>query len=185
MIILASSSPRRRILLRRAGLDYRSVRPGYVEKDPPGLGPRALVLRHAKGKASSVRIRDGVVLAADTVVGLNGRVIGKPRNRAHAYSILKGLQGRWHDVWTGVAIWRWEAGRCVRRQVFAQKTQVLIRPMSPRQIRSYLKSIQPLDKAGAYAIQSRRSIVAAWRGSLSNAVGLPMETLQKRLKADR
>lgn len=181
MIVLASSSPRRRALLREAGIRFRVVRPDYEEKMIKGLSPRELVLRHAAGKAASV-VADKTVLAADTVVYFRGKIIGKPRDINQACRILTQLQGQWHTVWTGVAVRMRKEGK-VRDKVFAVKTLVRIRPMTDTEIRSYFRRVNPLDKAGAYAIQSKHAIVESVRGSYTNAVGLPMERLLTILKA--
>jgi septum formation protein len=181
LIYLASTSPRRKRLLKEAGIRFRVLRPEYHEKNIPGLGPGALVKRHAleKGLSAAKLIKDGVVLSADTVVYLNGRVIGKPRNRRDAFRILSNLEGRWHTVYTGVSLLERSAGKTIKKRSFIVKTGVQIKEMTPEEIRAYFKKINPLDKAGAYAIQSSRvSIVKKIRGSFSNAVGLPMEKLK-------
>jgi septum formation protein len=184
MIELASSSPRRRTLLREAGIRYRIVRPDYHERTVPGLKPRALVRVHALGKALSaaaVRPHAPLILAADTVVFFGGKIIGKPRNAADARRILGKLQGNWHDVWTGVALLRRDPNGRMKKTVFTEKTRVRIRKMDAAAIRAYFRRVNPLDKAGAYAIQSKHSIVEEVRGSLTNAVGLPMERLSTLL----
>lgn len=182
MIILASASPRRRTLLREARIRFRVKSPSYVEKMIPGASPKILVLRHARGKAASVEAR-GTILAADTVVYFKGKIIGKPKNMADARKILKCLQGKWHRVWTGVAVLeKKKAGMRFRRN-FAVKTDVRLRALTDAEIRAYFRKVNPLDKAGAYAIQSKHSIVEKVRGSYANAVGLPMERLKAILKS--
>lgn len=180
MIYLASTSPRRKKLLREAGIRFRVLQPEYHEKNIPRLGPAALVKRHAweKGRSAMPLVKNGILLSADTVVYFKGRMIGKPKNMSDAVSILWALQGRQHTVYTGVALFKLSAGKVTKSKAFAVKTGVFIKKMSRADIRSYFKKISPLDKAGAYAIQSdRSSIVLKIKGSFSNAVGLPMEQL--------
>lgn len=180
VIILASGSPRRRVLLREAGIRFRVKSPPYVEKMEKGVSPKILVLRHARGKALSVPA-DGTILAADTVVYFGGKIIGKPRNLSDARKTLQALQGKWHAVWTGVAILEKKKGRARFLRNFAVKTRVRLRALSDSEIRAYFRRINPLDKAGAYAIQSKHSIIESVRGSVSNAIGLPMEKISKIL----
>jgi septum formation protein len=184
MIYLASTSPRRRALLKKAGIPYKLVRPAYEETGGKGESAFRLTRRHARGKAEAAAraVKDGLVLAADTVVFHNGRIIGKPRNMRDAEKILGGLQGAWHTVYTAVALFRVRAGRIVKRELFLEKTRVQLRAMTAAEIRRYFKRIRPLDKAGAYAIQSPHSgVVRRMKGSFTNAVGLPMEKLKKKL----
>ena len=184
MIYLASTSPRRKTLLRKAGLRFKALRPDYQEtrlKVPPSQ----LVRLHALGKARACvrRIRQGTILAADTLVYLSGELIGKPRNLNQARRFLGKMQGRWHRVYTGVAVLQVDSGKIIKKTVFFEMTKVLIKKLTANQIESYFKRVHPLDKAGAYAIQSRRGgVVRDVKGSFSNAVGLPMEKLKRYLK---
>lgn len=184
MIYLASRSPRRRDLLRSAGIDHRTVRSDYIETSEGAVRPSALVRRHALGKAMGALRHvkgEGVILAADTIVYHEGRILGKPGSMRAARRMLGSLQGRWHTVYTGVCLLSFRSGREVsrKRRVWVQTTRVYIRPMSPAQVRSYFRRIDPLDKAGSYAIQSRAfRIVARHRGCHANAVGLPMRAVR-------
>lgn len=187
MIYLASTSPRRKRLLKDAGVRYRTLRPNYHERPIAGLAPPELVKRHAleKGLSAAKLVKSGIILSADTIVYVAGGVIGKPKNRGDAFGILSKLQGRWHTVYTGVALLKVSGGSVVKRKSFYAKTRVFVRPMSAGEIKSYFKKINPLDKAGAYAIQScDSSVVEKIRGSFSNAVGLPMEALQRIFKTE-
>lgn len=151
-----------------------------------GVGPSKLTRMHAMGKAKSLvsEIQDGVILAADTVVWRSGKVLGKPGTMREAASMLRFLSGNWHRVVTGVALLRVRAGRVAGKKVFTVTSRVHIKPMTDAQIKSYFKKVHPLDKAGAYAIQSPRiSIVDRVVGSASNVAGLPMEALSGHLKA--
>ena len=180
MIYLASTSPRRKKLLKEAGIRFRALTPRYAEEKALSSPPEKIVKTHALGKALSVahRVKDGTILSADTLVCCRGQVLGKPKNLREAARILQGLAGRWHTVYTGVAILRVKKRTVRKKRVFLRKTRIRIRPMSRAAILAYFKKVNPLDKAGAYAIQSPRArIVTGMRGSLTNAVGLPMESL--------
>ncbi len=180
MIYLASRSPRRQLLLKNAGLRFKVKHPNYHEKPIPGAGPSKLVSTHALQKALSLapKIKEGTILGADTIVYFKKKVIGKPRDLKHALSTLSNLQGKWHTVFTGVALIQVKNHQVLSKTVFYEKTKVKIRAMSQADIVKYFKKIQPLDKAGAYAIQSKHAgIVEQIKGSFSNAVGLPMEKL--------
>lgn len=184
MIYLASSSPRRKQLLKKAGVSLRILRPGYEERDGLKGAPSKIVRMHAVKKALScmAQVQDGTILAADTIVCLEGKIIGKPKNRKEASLILGKLQGRWHSVYTGVAIVRVVSGRVLKKTVFFEKTRVFLKPLSREGIENYFKKVNPLDKAGAYAIQSPHGgIVQEVKGLFSNAVGLPVEKVLKKL----
>lgn len=180
MIYLASTSPRRRALLKRAGISFRILKPDYHEgRKGPG-GPSRRVRIHALQKALSCKrkIEEGTILAADTLVYSEGEILGKPRNLKEARLILEKLQGRWHSVYTGVAVLSVASGRVLQKKVFFEKTRVRLKKLTPSRIRNYFKRVSPLDKAGAYALQSPSGgIVEGVRGSFTNAVGLPMERL--------
>jgi septum formation protein len=184
MIYLASTSPRRKMLLRKAKVAFRILKPSYQENSRLKGAPSRIVKIHAVKKAESCwkKIKNGIILSADTVVYFRGEIIGKPKNMKAAHLMLKKLQGRWHTVYTGVAILGVRSGRKIKRTVFATKTKVRLKPLSPKGIKSYFKKINPLDKAGSYAIQSRYGgIVEEARGLFSNAVGLPIEKVLPKL----
>lgn len=186
VIYLASTSPRRKALLKRAGIRFRVLRPDYEEGKELKSPPSKIVQIHAAGKAESCagKIKNGTLLAADTVVSLGRKIFGKPGNRKGARLMLKSLQGRRQFVYTGVAIFKIHKGRIVKRSVFFDKTQVRLKRLSRKGIQNYFKKVNPLDKAGAYSLQARRpGLVQALKGSFSNAVGLPIEKVLKRIKA--
>ena len=186
MIILASTSPRRKNLLKKAKVSFRVMVPTYHEKHRIRMPPSKLVMMHAKKKAQSClkRVEESLILSADTLVYCKGQIIGKPKNRKHARQILGKLQGRWHVVYTGVALFKVKKHRITKRTVFYVKTKVRIKKLTPRAIKSYFKRVNPLDKAGAYAIQSPHGgIIEKVQGSFSNAVGLPVERVTKKLRA--
>jgi len=144
------------------------------------------VTRHAwrKAKAALKEIPEanGLLIAADTLVYFEGRKIGKPGSYRRAEATLRRLQGRWHTVYTGVALLWLEKGRIRRKKIFCERTRVRLKAMAPAARRAYFRRVHPLDKAGAYAIQDRSgAIVEELSGSFSNAVGLPMERLKKTL----
>ena len=184
MIYLASTSPRRRALLKKEGLVFRVLGPRYKESKHLKGSPSNIVQVHALGKALSCvkRVRNGALIAADTIVYIDGKVIGKPKNKREAKLILGRLQGRWHWVYTGVAIFKITSSQVTKGTVFFEKTKVRIRRLSKGQREHYLKTINPLDKAGAYAIQSPHGgIVQEVKGLFSNAIGLPIERVLKKL----
>lgn len=185
MLYLASASPRRRLLLKECGVEFRVLPSGYAETLLKGRTAAAVVRAHALGKALAAarRVHDGIVLAADTVVSFDGRIIGKPTDARHAARLLAELEGRWHTVYTGVALLRRDRGRTVGRKTFTVSTRVRLAALDEAKIRQYLGRVHVLDKAGAYAIQSKRmNIVEEMRGSFTNAVGLPLERLFQELK---
>ena len=180
-VILASASPRRQDLLRRAGLACTVVPADVTERVDETLSGRELALLNAHRKARAVarRFPDHLVLAADTVVCRDAVVYGKPRDLADAARMLGELQGRIHQVITGVAL----VQVCVGKELlFAEITDVTFRPLTRTGIEAYLAAVNPFDKAGAYAIQERgEAIVAGLDGSFTNVVGLPVERLQAEL----
>ena len=181
-IILALASPRRRELLEALGLRFEVIPSGAEEVSKPQSDPKNLVYQNAKIKASEVarRFPNRWVLGADTVVALGNRLFGKPASPQEAESMLAALQGRIHCVYTGLCLLHCSLAQC---DVWHEKTQVGFRSLSTDQIRDYLKRIHPLDKAGAYAIQEGGERIVSWmEGSLSNVVGLPLESLESALQ---
>jgi septum formation protein len=174
-LILASTSPRRRELLAEAGYDFESIAPRIGECSIGGLTVRELALRNAIRKALAVARTqpDAVVLAADTLVALDHRIIGKPTNLDHAFAILRTLSGQTHVVCSGVVICHLRSGQF---RTFHEISYVRFKKLSDQRIRDYFSKINPLDKAGAYAAQgSGAEIIQKIEGSYTNVVGLPME----------
>jgi len=172
-IVLASGSPRRLDLLREAGFEV-IVRPADVEELTGGLPSRALVLANAELKALRVAaaISGDLVLAADTIVVLDGEILGKPRDLGHAAEMLGRLGGRVHEVLTGVCMLR---GGSVARCSFVESTRVEFRKLDEAMISTYLADIDPLDKAGSYAAQEDRGrLIERIEGSMENVIGLPV-----------
>ena len=175
-LVLASASPRRRDLLSQAGYDVLIAASDVEEMDSCNEGPEALALINAKRKWTAVapHYPSEIVVAADTVVWLDGHFYGKPLDFFEATQMLTDLSGRTHQVVTGVALGR--AGEGL--QQFAEVSMVTFHALDQDEIVAYLKTIHPLDKAGAYAAQDDSGrIIAQVEGSLSNVIGLPMEKL--------
>lgn len=180
-LVLASRSPRRADLLSRAGYRFEAAPADIDERRRAGETPRALVRRLACEKAAAVAPRHpgSIVLGADTVVVVDGAVLGKPDGAAGAADMLRRLSGRAHEVLTGVAL---RAGR--RRRGGVQSTRVVFRVLSADEIAWYVASGEPADKAGGYAIQGRASrFVTRIEGSWTNVVGLPVELVDGLLDA--
>jgi len=173
-LILGSGSPRRERILRSLGLEFEIDVPGVEEVVLPGESPREHVLRLAREKAADVvagRGR-GTVLAADTVVFIEGRILGKPNDAADAARMLRETRGRWHDVFTGLRIVRASDGTGAEG---LEVTRVLMRDLSDADVDLYVGSGEPLDKAGSYAIQDCGSaVVERVEGCFYNVVGLPV-----------
>jgi len=182
LVVLASGSPRRRKLLAEAGIPFQVVRPRCPETWGPNEPPEDLVVRLAREKAAEVAARldpdvRRVVLASDTVVVLDGQVLGKPGDAQHALQLLRRLCGRTHRVLTGIAVLEHPAGSRHQRWV---ESRVTLRSAGEEELGAYVASGEPLDKAGAYALQGAgRRFVQQVEGSESNVIGLPLrETLQ-------
>jgi septum formation protein len=181
--ILASGSPRRQQLLREAGYEFEVISPPVNEVAHGWLTIRELTIWNAARKAASVSrmMPAAVVLAADTLVAIDRKVLGKPTDLEDAVRILKRLSGRAHEVWTAVRISEAARGRT---QSFHEMSRVHFRELNDRAIRDYLAKIDPLDKAGAYAAQGYGTeIIERIEGSYSNVVGLPMEKTGPALRA--
>jgi septum formation protein len=177
-LILASGSPRRRVLLRRDGFNFVVVRPDVDERPLEGEAPSAMVERLAGTKAGTVAaeaVADSVVLAADTAVVLDGAALGKPRDADDAVRMLMDLGDGEHHVVTGYSLSNRVDGIIARG---VAKTAVVFRPVARREAEAYVATGEPLDKAGAYGIQGLgRQFVAEVRGSFTNVMGLPMEVI--------
>lgn len=170
-LILASASPRRREILTGLGLGFTVVTAPVDESLPKGLMPDEAVLRLARAKAEPVSTQypGHTVLAADTLVCLDGALLGKPRTAAEAKAMLQTLSGRTHQVYTGVCILRG-----TQQERFCACTDVTFYPLTEAVIADYVTTGEPMDKAGAYGIQGRgATLVAEIRGDYFNVMGLP------------
>jgi septum formation protein len=182
-LVLASASPRRQALLAQLGLPF-TVCPAAIEEHRlPDEAPRVYALRMAQTKAHIVaqRFPEAIVLGADTIVVLGHHILGKPGSRAEARQMLTRLSHREHLVITGIAV-RHHARQWLQCQ--AVQTAVRFRRLSPAQIESYLRTGEPFDKAGAYAIQGQAAaFVEHLQGCYTNVVGLPLRCTVKLLRA--
>ena len=181
MLILASQSPRREALLRAAGLRFCKKTPEEEEATPAqARNYPALVQARALQKAESVAARrSDLVLGADTIVVCEGQILGKPASVNEARRMLQRLSGRRHWVYTGVAL---VAGD-LRRQDY-ERTSVTFRELTEKEIGRYIATGEPMDKAGAYAIQGNgAAFIAQIRGCYTNVIGLPMPKLLEMLRA--
>ncbi len=181
-ILLASASPRRLELLQSLGFTVRVEPSRYDEPDDPTATPRELAIRHAAAKAREVRARfpDEVVVAADTVVDVDGRALGKPRDAAAAYEMLRMLSGYEHLVHTAYAI-----ALPGRAELFedAAMTRVRFYELDDEEISAYIASGEPMDKAGAYGIQGRAaSLVASIEGDFYTVMGFPLARFVRALR---
>ena len=175
-LVLASASPRRRELLSGLGLDFQVVVPGVDERVEPGESPEAHVVRLAGAKAAAAAAIRGssLVLAADTTVSVDGAILGKPETPDDALAMLARLAGRRHEVWTACRL-RSPGGRAAS---IAVRSLVKFRPWDEALARWYVSTGEPMDKAGAYALQGKGVLLTdGIEGSWSNVVGLPLEPL--------
>lgn len=182
-LILASASSRRVELLRQVVLDFRVVVSDAPEIEHDELTARetALVNAYRKARPVAKKFPDALVLAADTLVHLNGAIFGKPASLEVAYEMLQQLQGKTHSVITAVCLLNL---RTHRQRTFCESTSVTFKPLDAVAIRRYLANVNPLDKAGGYAIQEGSDqIVERISGSYTNVVGLPIEKLKLELEA--
>ena len=182
-VILASASPRRAELLRKIVREFQVI-PGHADEfQPEHLSPTEACMLNAyrKARVLAKQFPDALVIGADTEVCLGGRVFGKPKNRRAAEQMLAELEGRAHQVITGVCLVHL---RRHRQRTFAEVTRVTFKALGADEIVDYLDRIDPFDKAGAYALQEHGElIVQKTEGSVTNVVGLPVERLRTELKA--
>jgi len=179
-VILASASPRRQELLRLTGLSFEILPSAVDEGDVTGE-PAEVARRLAERKAEEVAARhpDALVIGADTIVTLDGAILGKPVDAADARRMLAKLSGRTHQVITGIALRG--PGLALSDAV---STDVTFRPLSPREIAAYVATEEPMDKAGAYALQGHAALFTPEiRGDYANVVGLPLCRLTDLLRA--
>ncbi len=177
-LILASASPRRRELLAQLGVPFEVVVADVTEHEEATTDPRVMVAHNAALKADWVAARhpDAIVIGADTTVFIDNLALNKPRDAAEARAMLRQLSGRTHTVFTGLAV------RCPRDGLEINEgvaSEVTFKPLAEITIETYLSRVHTLDKAGGYGIQDHSElIVAGYQGSLTNIVGLPLETMK-------
>lgn len=180
-LVLASASPRRAELLRQLGVDFQIVTSEVPEIHHDQLTAREVsqINAYRKARAVAKHYPDAVVVGADTLVYLDTQLFGKPISLEEAYQMLERLQGRTHQVVTAICLLHL---REHRQLLFAEQTFVTFRPLDAVRIRRYLNQVNPLDKAGAYAIQEQGDLlVESIEGSYTNVVGLPVERLRSEL----
>jgi septum formation protein len=180
-LILASSSPRRQYLMKEAGFDFTVEKPD-VEEDFPSTMPVEQVAKYLAAKKAEFfrpQIHDEIIVTADTVVILSGKIMNKPSDRAEAIHMLSSLSGKTHLVMTGVCILSKE-----KEESFDDTTEVTFQPLTKKEIEFYVDNYKPYDKAGAYGAQDWIGMVAIQRisGSYFNVMGLPIHKVYEHLK---
>lgn len=179
MIILASQSPRRQELLKLITSDFEIKVSNVDETLPDIIMPKEAVMYLSKIKAEPFADGDDIVIGADTVVALDGKILGKPKSEENAKEMLRFLSGRTHSVFTGVTL-----ASDKKTKTFAVETKVKFFELTNEEIDAYIKTKEPFDKAGAYGIQGYGSLlVEKIDGDYFNVVGLPVSTLARELKA--
>lgn len=190
-IILASQSPRRRELLTQAGYDFQVI-PSGIEEVITKEKPDEIVEELSSQKAKDVfdivmdkygnNIDEYIIIGADTVVSIDGKILGKPKNHQNAYEMIKTLQGRTHQVYTGVCF-VWKKDNEIKMHTFNECTEVEFYPMSHEEIMGYVDSGNGDDKAGAYGIQSQCAVyIKGIMGDYNNVVGMPIARMYQELK---
>ena len=184
-IILASASPRRRDLLILMGLTFE-VNPSKREEVITKSEPDAVVEELSFQKAEDIagKTDNGLVIGSDTVVTIDGRILGKPATREEAIAMIRSLSGRVHEVYTGVTLIERENGRTVWTETFSEKADVKVMPLSEAEIEGYVDRGESMDKAGAYGIQGYFSVfVEEIKGEYATVLGLPVAGLYRRLRS--
>lgn len=192
-IILASQSPRRQDLLKQVGIDFRVVCSNCNESYDEGLTPAEIVTTLSSRKADSVfdkvlsadDIADKIaVIAADTIVALDDKILGKPKDRNDAFAMLRALSGREHSVYTGVTMVYATMGK-VTAESFVSKADVKFFDLTDDEIDAYINTWEPMDKAGAYGIQEKgATLVEGISGDYYTIVGLPVAKVYRALKTN-
>lgn len=181
-IILASTSPRRYGLAQQMGLEFEVIPSKYEEDMSMDMGPAELAKTLSYGKAREVadRIKAGVILGVDTFIVFEGKKLGKPKSKEDAFQMLKSFSGKSQEVYSGVALIDCETGQEIKDY---EVTKVKFREMDDNEINSYIKTGEPMDKAGAYGIQGLSSIfIEKVDGCYTNVVGFPVYNIYKNLK---
>ena len=182
LIILASASPRRKELLEKIGLKFKVDPSDFPEELRSGSRPAELAVKLSQGKARAAALKnpDALIIAADTIGVIGRRIIGKPHTAPEAVKMLELLSGRAHRVITGLTVLDSNSGDLISRAV---ETRVYFKKLSETEIRRYVASGEPLDKAGAYAIQGLGSLlVEKIQGDYYNVMGLPLQALSEVLR---
>ena len=179
-LILASGSPRRRELLAKMGYTFETCSPDVDEHGAGHARDIVYALAERKARAAAERYADGVIVASDTLVSLDGAPLGKPEDAADAKRMLRALSGREHEVFTGVCVLDAATGRSETRSV---RTGVTFRALTDGEIDAYIATGEPMDKAGAYAIQGGAgAFVSRLDGELENVIGFPVVEVKQMLE---
>ena len=181
MIILASKSPRREQLLKDAGIEFIMHPSDIDEFVDQNMPPESIVLELAKQKAEDVatKYQDHLVIGADTIVVYQDEILGKPKNEDDAFRMLRLLSGKTHSVFTGVTLVKGH-----KKKSFYSESKVTMKTLSDKEIINYIETKEPMDKAGAYAIQGLgKHIVDTYEGDFYTIVGLPIEKLLEAIKS--
>ena len=179
-MILASQSPRRRELLSVITKGFQIIPAVGEENIPEGTSPEEAVLLLSRQKAAEIysKYKNETIIAADTVVAIDGKILGKPQNEKDAAAMLRTLSGRVHSVFTGVCVMFADG----RSESFAERTAVEFYPLSDEEIANYIATGEPMDKAGAYGIQEQGALlVKRIEGDFYNVMGLPIARLSRIL----
>lgn len=186
-IVLASGSPRRKELLELIGVEFKIItsnKEEIITSTNPEEVVKELSMMKAEDVAESVT-GPAIILGADTVVAHGGRILGKPKDKEDAFRMIRSFAGDDHYVYTGVCIIRKEADGSVKKISFAEGTKVTVYPMTDKEIERYVASNEPMDKAGAYAIQGLFApYIKGIEGDYYNIVGFPIAGIYQRLKAE-
>jgi len=178
-LILASGSPRRRELLAKMGFTFEICTPDVDEHVPGHASDIVRTLALRKGRAAAANYSEGVIIASDTLVSLDGVPLGKPKDKADAHRMLRALSGREHEVYSGVCLIDAATGQ---EEVQVDRTGVWLRKISDEEIDAYIATGEPMDKAGAYAIQGLAGkFVERFDGSYENVVGFPVDVVRDML----
>ena len=179
-LILASTSPRRRELLAKMGYEFTCDAPDVDENVEGRADEIVALLAERKARAAAEHHADGIIIASDTLVSLDGAGLGKPADPEDAKRMLRELSGREHEVFSGVCLLDAATGRC---EVRVARTGVRFRDVSEREIEEYVATGEPMDKAGAYAIQGGAGkFVTALDGTFENVMGFPVDVVEEMLK---
>lgn len=177
-IILASKSPRRQELLKLMGLNFKVELKDVNESYPEDLSPAEIAVYISEKKAKAFSADEEIVITADTIVAINGEILGKPNDKAHAQEMLRKLSGSKHEVYTGVTLVQGD-----KKTSFYDVTEVSCKTVTDTEIDFYIDNYQPYDKAGSYGVQDWWGIVVVEKisGSYTNVMGLPTEKLYNEL----
>lgn len=184
-IVLASGSPRRQEMLTQLGVHFRvqvsQIDENMVEQHTPSFFVKQLATQ--KAMAVGTQCKNALVIGADTVVVLDGKILGKPKDEQEAIHMLQQLQGKTHQVYTGISVVHMNESSLQNQQVAHQMTEVTMRPLSDEQIRWYVGTGEPMDKAGAYGIQGKGAIfIEKINGCYFNVVGMSLYLLEELLE---